>query len=257
MKKSHLIDPNNSTLRIIRSKSGSDIPKLISRIPLREISSVLDVGCDIGENTKLLVGLIPAAQIRGIDKSQERIAYATETFKLDNLIFSCKDFELDLIEGKYDLVCFFTVMHWFKDIFFALERTKEVLNKNGFVAIVSVTKGLLREAIEEIRASCKWKEFFVNYKPQKNHVSRDELIKLAEDLGLATVYSNTLTQKVAFNDKISACYSMAKWLEGLERIPLENREEFLLEIVEAYLAKSGRKEVCLEFPSFELILNNK
>lgn len=96
----------------IQKKLYDDILDLLS---LKSIapSSILDLGCATGEMTQKLALLFPEARVIGIDKSHERIKYATKKFPSQkNLQFQEMDIERLSLIGPFDLIISNASLQW-------------------------------------------------------------------------------------------------------------------------------------------------
>lgn len=90
---------------------------LLAHYQFRGDEQILDVGCGDGKITAALSQHIPNGHITGIDKSEEMLAFAKQTFSPENFthVSFRKEDVLDLDEiNKYDLIVSFSCLYYVK-----------------------------------------------------------------------------------------------------------------------------------------------
>jgi SAM-dependent methyltransferase len=93
------------------------------------IKRVIDVGCGQGEMTAMLAGLLPTAQVLGIDFSQTGIVIAQRKFALPNLIFEVDIDSSRLGIADYELTTCFEVLEHVDDWESLLQRICSASNR--------------------------------------------------------------------------------------------------------------------------------
>lgn len=83
---------------------------LLSQVPLKAPTSIIDLGCGPGNSTAVLAHRFPEAQIQGIDSSADMIEKAKKT--LPNVEFSLGDLTTYVPKGPADLLFSNAVFHW-------------------------------------------------------------------------------------------------------------------------------------------------
>jgi 2-polyprenyl-3-methyl-5-hydroxy-6-metoxy-1,4-benzoquinol methylase len=111
---------------------------LLSEIPKRSYSNVLDIGCGQGFITKDL----PGSNVYGVDISQIAIDYANN-LKMDNIVFKQGSiFEIDkLFTIKFDLIIITGVLYpqyIGKSSSLIYHLIDEILNENGVLISVHI-----------------------------------------------------------------------------------------------------------------------
>jgi SAM-dependent methyltransferase len=132
---------------LLQVRARSFDPKLLADginnvcTPPKGNVQVLDVGCNIGAKTKLLIDILQDLQctnphIIGIDLSKTAIALAQELNNSENVEYVCEDFlTMDIEPESMDYVFLAAVWHHIKDTRAAIEKIEESLKPNG-VAII-------------------------------------------------------------------------------------------------------------------------
>ena len=115
----------------------------ITKKYLSSNDTVLDFGCARGAYTVALADDVK--EIHGIDISEKMIELAKERSK-DILFTKATIFDID---GKYDVVLAYNILHLLEDAEKAIEKIDEVLNPDGrFISVTTCMKeGLLLRAI--------------------------------------------------------------------------------------------------------------
>lgn len=107
---------------------------LVMRLPKRQYSRIIDIGCGSGMSTYALRGQFPDAKITGVDLSSTMLDKA-KTLDL-NATWIQRDCSLPLKDlGKFDLVFSNAFLQWLPDQASFLKQTKDLLSNGGIVAI--------------------------------------------------------------------------------------------------------------------------
>jgi len=103
----------------------------------KRISKVLEVGAGRGDFIKVLVECFDEqTHITGIDKIQEYLDSARETFKDENVTLHKMDAESLMFEDNlFDIVCISNTLHHLLDVPKVLGEMKRVVKPNGYVVI--------------------------------------------------------------------------------------------------------------------------
>ncbi|MCP4298631.1 MAG: methyltransferase domain-containing protein [Proteobacteria bacterium] len=106
---------------------------LISRIPLAEPKSIIDIGCGPGNSTQILANRWPNTNITGLDNSPAMIKKANQDYPAQNWIVADASNHNPGI--KYDLVFSNAAIHWLPDHQSLLSRFCNWLPVGGVLAV--------------------------------------------------------------------------------------------------------------------------
>lgn len=131
------------------------IRDLLSRIDAAP-RKIIDLGCGPGNSTELLEAHFPAAEISGIDSSEDMVAAARS--RLPHIGFT----RTDIVEWRdntsYDLIFANAVLHWLPDHAALLPRLLARLNPGGVLAIQSPDnlEEPVHSALREAASDPRW-----------------------------------------------------------------------------------------------------
>lgn len=108
---------------------------LINRIELNAPARILDIGCGPGNGTINLKKRFPMAEIIGIDSSENMLDKARNDYKDIEFLKCSVPNELNIIEGKFDLIFSNACIHWIPDQKKLISTVMSMLNKNGVFAV--------------------------------------------------------------------------------------------------------------------------
>ncbi len=92
--------------------------ELIAKLGLIGTERLLDVGCGDGKITAQIAGMLPSGAAVGVDKSEEMIGFAAQTFTADawpNLSFAVMDASALTFDAEFDIVFSNAALHWIID----------------------------------------------------------------------------------------------------------------------------------------------
>jgi malonyl-CoA O-methyltransferase len=108
--------------------------KLVSFLPEKALSKILEIGCGTGFVTELLLHKYPQSQIHVTDISRDMLHYTQQRFiGYKNLTFSVQDGENLNVDQKYDLVISSMAVQWFENPNATLNGYKNILTSDGTV----------------------------------------------------------------------------------------------------------------------------
>ncbi len=106
---------------------------LISRIPLSEPKSIIDIGCGPGNSTQILANRWPNTNITGLDNSPAMIKKANQDYPAQNwIVADASNYSPGI---KYDLVFSNAAIHWLPDHQSLLSRFCGWLPVGGVLAV--------------------------------------------------------------------------------------------------------------------------
>lgn len=112
-------------------------------VPPRGAVSCLDIGCNIGAKTDLVLAVLKnlgcsKVSLEGIDLSEEAVRLARELNSRPNVVYSVKDFlRMELPKAHYDYIFLSAVWHHFEDTKEALLRIEKCLKPKGVAVLMN------------------------------------------------------------------------------------------------------------------------
>lgn len=224
---------------------------LLSAVPLKTATQVVDLGCGPGNSTALLRQRFPQAKIVGVDTSADMLKEARQ--RLPELSFVKASAETFAPEPGTHLIFANAVLQWVSEPLTLLSRLLNSLQEGGVIAI-QVPDNLEEPSHVEMRRvanSGPWTEALA-------HVSRAQIPSteafysaLARNAQYVDIWRTT------YHHPLSGPDAVVKWVEGTGLRPYVDplneaeRSEFLAayrsRIAEAYPAQRDGK-VLLRYP---------
>jgi trans-aconitate 2-methyltransferase len=106
---------------------------LLSAIPPRSASKVVDLGCGPGNSTEVLSARFPDAQASGIDSSEDMVAAARK--RLPHIHFEVADVTSWQPDGRVDVILANALFQWVPDHASLFPRLIDTLSSGGALAI--------------------------------------------------------------------------------------------------------------------------
>ena len=212
-----------------------------SRLSLNGSESILDVGCGDGKITADFAQALAHGQVIGIDRSPEMIAYATETYSIQNLSFACMDARSLTFSNQFDLIFSNAVLHWVDDHLAFLKGASRALKQNGRLL---TSCGGAGDAIDILTAFAEtvtqdpWRAYFPTfYNPYYFYgiAEYETWLKAAR----LTIDRLELVPKDMTHAGESglAGWLRTAWLPFTHAVPELKRDRFISAVTQSYLAK--------------------
>ncbi|KSU68155.1 methyltransferase domain-containing protein [Arthrobacter sp. NIO-1057] len=225
---------------------GRPYKDLLGQLVDLDPKNVVDLGCGPGNMTRLLARRWPAAQVVGLDSSQEMIDRASSSEHEPNLQFGIADATTWQPEPGLDLLISNAMLQWLPEHRELLATWLRAMKTGSYVAIQvpgnfdSPSHVQMREVAE----SPKWVGRLGGVLRHGNVVGQpDEYQRLLLDAGFqANVWESTFQQLLLGEDPI------LDWVRGTALLPVKaalNAEDYL-EFEDDY-----RTAVSKHYPSFQ------
>ncbi|MFA5375773.1 MAG: methyltransferase domain-containing protein [Dehalococcoidia bacterium] len=225
--------------------------ELLSKAPLREDESVLDIGCGDGEITALIAGKVKRGRVIGIDSSNEMIGLAKQRFpskNYPNLSFVLKDVKDIDFNCELDLIFSNACLHWVTDHLPVLKKIRNSLKPSGRILFQMGGKGNANQIIkvmEHVIEQDKWRVFFTDFTFPYGFCSPDEYREWLTNLGFTAIRAELVSKDMVHENKDKlASWVRTTWLPYTQRVPEPKREEFIQETVDRYIRKYPADEHC-------------
>jgi trans-aconitate 2-methyltransferase len=218
--------------------------ELIAGLELRGDEHVLDVGCGDGKVTAELARAVPKGAVTGIDASPQMIEFARKKFtssRFPHLEFCVMDARHIQLPQLFDVVFSSSVLHWVDDHPAFLRGAAACLRSGGRLMVSCGGKGNAQEvflALRPVMRLQRWRRFFRKLETPYFFYSPEDYKKWLPRFGFESRHVG-LSPKDALHDGRPgfAAWLRTTWLPYTQRVPENEREEFIAAVVERYLAK--------------------
>jgi len=107
---------------------------LANRIPIKNCTRIIDIGCGSGMSTFCIKNRFPDAEVTGVDLSETMLEKAQEL--MEDVIWLQRDCSKSLEDlGKFDIVFSNAFLQWLEHQEEFIKNVKELLKDNGVFAI--------------------------------------------------------------------------------------------------------------------------
>ena len=218
--------------------------ELIPKLELKGNEALLDIGCGDGKITAEIAKALPRGRVVGVDSSEEMINLAQSTFPKkahSNLSFQLMDARKLTFNEEFDNLFSNAALHWIVGQADVLQGVQRSLKTGGRLLFQMAGKGNAQDVIsilDELRVVAPWKRFFNGFTFPYAFLSPDEYRKLLAEAGLVPLRVELFPKDMKFTGAEGlAGWVRTTWLPFTERIPLEQRDSFVKEIVNRYLQR--------------------
>ena len=216
--------------------------ELIGKLGLVGSERVLDLGCGDGKISAEIARLVPRGKVIGVDKSCEMIEFASNAFPNDrwpNLRFWCADASELEFRDEFDVVFSNATLHWVKDHQPVLLGIARALKPRGRILLQMGGRGnaaAILNLMEEFRAKPRWSGYFGDFQQPYGFYGPEEYEKWLPDAGLKADRVELIPKDMIQQGRDGlAGWVRTTWLPYTQRVPEEEREEFVDEIVTRYI----------------------
>jgi trans-aconitate methyltransferase len=218
--------------------------ELIARLHLRGDERVLDVGCGDGKITAEIARAVPHGSVVGVDASAEMIAFAWKTFpakKNPNLKFQIMDARKIKFARQFDLFFSNAALHWVDDHESILRGAAAVLKPGGRLIVSCGGKGNAQDVFVALRPEMRlkrWRQFFRRLEAPYFFYRPAEYEKWLPRFGFKTKSVKLSPKNAVYQGRDGlATWLRTTWLPYVQRVPENEREEFIAAVTGRYLAK--------------------
>ncbi len=216
--------------------------ELLSDVQLRGDERMLDIGCGDGKITAHIAGLVPQGSILGIDRSEDMIRFARETYppeKHPNLTFDAGDAShLDFF-GEFDVIFSNSALHWVLDQAPVLAGMKRSLKPGGKIYLQMGGRGNASrtwEALSVLMVQERWSRYFNDFSFPYGFYGPDEYREWLVEAGFEPRRVELVARDMALEGREGlAAWIRTTWLPFTQRVPEDEREIFISELIAEYM----------------------
>jgi trans-aconitate methyltransferase len=218
--------------------------ELIDKLDLRGDEKVLDVGCGDGKATLEIAKRLPRGSVVGIDSAQEMIEHAKQTYPKEtcpNMRFQIRD-ALNLnFDNAFDVIFSNATLHWVQDHLRVLQGVGKGLKKDGKLLFQMGGKGNAQDIINTVNdviEKNKWKIYFEDFSFPYTFCSPEEYGRWLRGVGFHPKRIELIPKDMTQKGKDGlAGWIRTTWLPYTERIPENNCDQFIDDIINLYLER--------------------
>jgi len=216
--------------------------ELLAKLDLQGNERLLDLGCGDGKVTAEIAPLLPDGVVMGVDNSAEMIELAQSRFTSEypNLNFQVAD-ALNLnFNEEFDVVFSNAVLHWVADHASVLRGVSDSLKPGGRILLQMGGRGNAAQvivAMDTVRSMPKWRDSFIGFQFPYSFYGTEEYTKWLPEAGLVPVRMELIPKDMAHVDRSAfEGWLRTTWLPYIRRVPEDQGQEFLEQVVDVYLA---------------------
>jgi trans-aconitate 2-methyltransferase len=217
--------------------------ELISKLALQGCESVLDIGCGDGKISAQLAITAKNGNVLGIDQSEDMIRYASEQFPSEryrNLSFLCMDATEIHLSEQFDVVFSNAALHWVKNHVAVLRGVRACLKSGGKILFQMGGRGNAAEvfdAIEKVLHHPRWRCYYEDFMPPYHFYGPEEYEAWLLENGFRPIRLELVLKDMQHQGTEGLMgWLRTTWFPYTDRLPVELRNAFLAEVIEAYTA---------------------
>ncbi|HOV98276.1 MAG TPA: methyltransferase domain-containing protein [Bacteroidota bacterium] len=219
--------------------------ELLKKLHLHGGESVLDIGSGDGKVTALIAEQVPRGFVLGIDSSYEMVKLAQTKFPnslVRNLHFEQHDIRSFSMKEKFDVAFSNATLHWIIDQQPVLTNIHRALRPNGRMLVQMGGSGnaaLVVEALDNVCAMSRWNLFFKDFLFPYGFYLPEQYRTWLHEAGFIDIRVELIPKRMVFRDETGfKGWFRSTWLPYLERIPAEQKEEFIEDVTNEYIKLS-------------------
>jgi len=173
------------------------------------------------------------------------IAYAAQKYpqsEYPNLTFDCIDARAIAFQHEFDLVFSNATLHWVDNHQAFLEGANKALKDNARLIISCGGKGNAAQILAtfaQLTVMDKWKSYFTDFDRPYFFYGLEDYQGWLEQIGFKVKRLELVLKDMTHQGKLGlAGWIRTTWMPFTKKVPESQREEFIAQFVELYLAKN-------------------
>ncbi len=216
--------------------------ELIDKLCLQGHERGLDIGCGDGKVTAEIASKLSGGSALGVDNSPEMVALAQSRYpsgRQANLAFQLADASTLPFHSEFDVVFSNATLHWVLDHQPVLRGIARSLKPCGKLLLQMGGKGnaaKVVEAMDEVRDRSRWCGYFEGFQFPYGFYGAGEYCQWLGEAGLTCGRVELIPKDLVHPSREAfAGWLRTTWLPYTQRVPQEDRQTFLTDVIETYL----------------------
>jgi len=216
--------------------------ELIAKLKLNGDENVLDLGCGDGKITAELAAIVPQGSVIGLDYSVEMTNFAHRTFTRSehpNLSFVHGDASRLSFCDQFDVIFSNAVLHWIYDHQPVLAGICRALRPGGRILVQMGGRRCAADVLDvvgQMMSEPRWRSCFEGFAFRYGFHGPEEYRHWLVRAGLTSVRVELIHKDMVHaGSKGMAGWVRTTWIPYTQRVPENQREQFIDEIVDRYL----------------------
>ena len=218
--------------------------ELIEKLSLKGTEDILDLGCGDGKITAEMANSVCDGSVVGVDYSSSMIALATKRYPssaYSNLSFKVMDASNLSFEACFDVVFSNAALHWVKNHKPVVDGLFKSLKPGGKILLQMGGKGNagdILSVLAEIQTYPQWQSYFRNFEFPYGFLGIQEYETLLLESGFKVNRVELIPKDMEHAGKAGLeGWIRTTWLPYTERVPEEQRAEFIAAISTNYIKR--------------------
>lgn len=215
--------------------------ELIDYLNLQENDFVLDIGCGDGRNSARLADQLATGYVLGVDSSCDMVEYARrhhEPSRKGKLRFAVENAAKLPYRDEFTAIFSNAALHWVKDHRPVLRGISQALKPGGRAVLQMGGYGNANEiimAFDRVLSAPAWASWFESFELGFGFHRPEDYVRWSAEVGLDVDQIDLLDREMVFPDQKSFLGWLRNWHRYCGRVPEGLREQFLGEVISAYL----------------------